>query len=198
MNKIDKIIIKYAIFSFPLIVLLMLWSLNSNSDELANAEGVLGFFWNTLGWIFLAWIVSSLYIICKMVAIRNFRDTILKNVSGIKERDERESSISGEAAKFSFLSTAAFLLFLLFLSLFTITVQKYPKELQKPGHTGSITVGLNIKSFMNDHPQKKVTNEGLLIFTYNGIPISSTMLILLVLLWQIGSYQYLSRRILKE
>src|SRR5690606_1228845 len=97
MNKIDKIISKYVIFSFPLVFILLIWGVSGDPDELSLNEDAIGQLWDTLGWIFMIWIVASFYLVSKMVVSKKFRDTVLKKVSGIKERDERESLISGEA-----------------------------------------------------------------------------------------------------
>jgi len=194
MNKFDKILGKFTIFSIPLIIILLVWGTAGNPDELSRSEGIIRIFWDTLGWVFMIWIVSSFYLVIKMVIQKNFRDIVLGKAAGIKERDERESIISGEAAKFSFLSTMAILLFFLFLSVFTITIAKHPDGIDKSGKRGHISIGMNFFPFANDVPKKKVIDKNLEIFTYSGVPLSSSMITLLILLWQLGSYKYIIRR----
>ncbi|MFZ2630810.1 MAG: hypothetical protein WA081_16820 [Desulfosalsimonadaceae bacterium] len=47
-----------------------------------------------------------------------------------------------------------------------------------------------------DRPEKDAFREKN-IFSYNGLPVSGTTIILMVILWQIASYNYLMRRLMK-
>lgn len=195
MNKFDKILGRFVIFSVPLVLTLLVWGwISGNPDELSRSEGMTRLLWDTLGWNFMIWILCSLYLVIKMVIKKKFRDIILSKIAGVRERDERESLISGEAAKFSFLSTIAMLFLLLFLSIFTITVAKNPYGLDKSGKRGYISIGMNFFPFSKDVPEKKIIDKNLEILTYTGIPLSSSMVIVLILLWQLGSYKFIIRR----
>ncbi|MFK7872173.1 MAG: hypothetical protein AB8C84_03235, partial [Oligoflexales bacterium] len=56
----------------------------------------------------------SLYLFIKMVISTSFRDMTFKKFVGVKDRDERESIISGDAAKLSMVSTSALIVLLIF------------------------------------------------------------------------------------
>ena len=105
MNKIDNIIIKYCVYSIPLLVGLGIWGSTGNPEELSMATGLQGILWNFLGWIAMTWVVLAAYLSCKTLFKSDFREIVLKKISGIKERDEREVQITGSAAKYTFFST---------------------------------------------------------------------------------------------
>ena len=193
MNKLDKISLWYIGLAIPFIICLVIWGGVSDATALSLDQTVYGYIWDFLGWIFMIWIVISFYLLTKMVIRPDFREIILKRISGIKERDEREKIISGEAAKFSFLSTLAILFFTLFLSLIQIQIGKYPSEMKKEGKNGYITIGVNIDPMAIQKTTVKEENQ-LEIFKYSGFPLSTSLLILIIILWQFGSYKYILRR----
>ena len=86
------------------------------------------------------------------------------------------------------------LLLLLFLSVFTITVAKHPEGIARTGKRGYISIGMNFFPFTNDVPKKKVISKDLEIFTYTGVPLSSSMIIIIIILWQLASFRYISRK----
>jgi len=189
MSKIDKIIMYFLISMIPFILILLAWGTIDDPGRLSISEGLTRFFWDFLGWIFMSWILCSLYFVMKMVMKRSFRDPILGKLAGVRERDERESIISGEAAKFSFLSTIAMILFLLFLSIFTVSIGKYPRNLDNHGKKGYISIGVNFYPFAINSVKKKTVVENLKLVSYTGIPLSKPGIIILVLLWMLCSYR---------
>lgn len=198
MKKIDSIILKYLVYALPLILTLLIWGSLDDLEQLSLQKGVLGAFWDLLGWTLLIWLLLALYVSLKMVFIRKFRDLIIKKTIRINERDERESYITSEAAKFSFISTISVAILFLFLSVITITVANYPEEIREPGKNGYISVGLNFFPFSGELPAKRTQDDSLEIFTYSGLPFSSASAILILLIWPIISFKYSSFRLLKE
>ena len=168
MNKIDNIIIKYCVYSIPLLVGLGIWGSTGNPEELSMATGLQGILWNFLGWIAMTWVVSAAYLSCKTLFKSDFREIVLKKISGIKERDEREVQITGSAAKYTFFSTSALVIFLLLLSMFTIKIGKYPADVAKEGKNGFISIGINFYPIENPKPKVRICNST--SATFKGYP----------------------------
>ena len=120
MNKFDKYLVTYVKYTSLVFILFMIWASEEFKDlaglQEANASGG---WWNVFGAFFIVWVLGIFYIVIKMLFSKSLRNIIMSKMAGIKERDERESLVAGSAAKFSFLSTFAILLF--FLLLFFLT-----------------------------------------------------------------------------
>ena len=198
MKQLDKLIFRYVTIALIPVIVLLVWGSVSDPDKLSMSLGATRFFWDTLGWVFMIWIVAMLYLVLKMVFRRGFRETVLSRVALIKARDEREELISGEAAKFSFLSTMAIMVLILFFSLFTITVGKNAEGTRGDDKHGFISVGMNFYPFLKGAPVKETRNDGQEIFNYSGFPLSSSFVMIFMILWQLGSYQIFAIRMNRE
>jgi len=116
----------------------------------------------------------------------------------MRERDERESILTGKATKATFLTTLAILIFLFCLSCFQISIYRVPPDRAVDGKTGFVTLGLGFSLLEHEKQARPVDNipkENIL--TYRGLPISSESIILILILWQIISYNYSMRRLIK-
>lgn len=122
---------------------------------------------------------------------------VLTKLSGIKERDEREVQIVGKALKSTYLSTMTILLFLFIISLFNIQIEKKSVDSIEQGQKRnmvSIHLGFDIIDHSAVITEKKGYDE---YFEFNDLPISSSALIIILMLWQIFSYRHITRRALK-
>src|SRR5690606_30445756 len=108
-----------------------------------------------------------------------------------KERDEREEYVTGRASKVTYISSLAFLIFLLFLSIFQVEVRKLPVNLERD-HKHELNIGLNFSFFDFTKNQDKEV-----LFAMDKIPLSQPGLILIVLLWLVGTYNVSARKNLK-
>ena len=195
MNKIDKILIKFALLALPFIGLLLIWGTISDPNKVSLSEGNLRTLWDILGWVLMAWTVASFYLSIKTVFSSKFRNILLTKVTRVNERDEREVEISQSAAKFSYFSTLAVLLLLLFLSLFTIEVGKYPKREVQKDKKGYISIGMNFKSLnLDETTKRKKDDKGRIIVQYTGLPMTHGGMLLFIILWKLGSYHLTVRR----
>ena len=118
LNRFDKYSFYYLIGLSPLIFGFMIWAVAT--DFMSQSTSGIG--WDLFGWVFIAWVLIMLYLVTKMVFSKSVREVLMTKLAGIKERDERESVVAGNAAKFSFLSTLALLLFLFSLMTPYITI----------------------------------------------------------------------------
>jgi len=193
LNRFDKYVLYYLVGVFPVILIFMLWAgLTDYANQTVKMKGI---GWDIFGWVFILWVLDLFYIITKMLFSKNSRDIIMSKMAGVKERDERESVVAGNAAKFSFLSTFALLLFLLVFSVTTLSVTKKPEN--DPGKHGGISIGLGFEA-VDKTALVKETKDGMETFNYKGFPLSKPMMVLIMMFWQIGSYHLIARRELKE
>ncbi len=187
MNKFIKIVIGYVFYTFPLTLAGYVFYFVFFPNPLINLLGVQAFIWT----------LTSLCLSISLFFSEKIRGVVLKKLSGIKERDEREVQIMGRALKSSYLTTMTILFFLLFISLFHGEVGKYSSENVESGqHTGSYAFGVSLR--LLDKDALITQKEGYdFFYQYNNIPISAQSLIIILLLWQIVSYRYVSRKSFK-
>jgi hypothetical protein len=82
--------------------------------------------------------------------------------------------------------------------LFQVSLYRVPPEKAVDGKTRMLTLGLGLHLF-NDgksvRPEETIQKQD--IFSYEGLPVSGTAVILLLIAWQIISYNYSMRRLMK-
>ena len=202
MNNIDKWLFKITLFLLPLIIGFFIWidANESRMTEILRLKGIEQKIFILMAFLTLSWILTGLYVTLKMLMSKAFRELSLRKISGLEERDEREVLMSGEAAKYSFISTLALICFLTFISVFQVEYKAYPNgnlEQQKKGH---IKVEMDFaplpKTIKTKGSENKELDEE--IITYSGFPISRPVLLLLVGFWLIFSYRFKMRKQLKD
>ena len=201
-----KIIIGYVYYSFPLTVIAFMicgkyLAPYLKSDPSFQWEQNYGILLNTLIHISIAqaliWIPMSLLFVITLFFSRKNRESFFKMLSGIKERDEREVQIVGKALRVSYLSTMTILLFLLFISLFYVEYNiKSADNVELGQQRSSLAFGVEF-SFLYPHGLVKQREGYDYFFSYRGLPLPTHTVILLLLVWQIVSYRFVSRRALR-
>jgi hypothetical protein len=195
LNRFDRFSFRYLIGLSPLIFGFMIWAVYTNFKETTGN----GIFWDIFGWLFIAWTLDLIYLVTKMVLSPTVREVIMTKLAGMKERDERESVVAGSAAKFSFLSTLALLLFLFVFSVSNLSVTKHPTTENILGEKkhGKVEIGFNLKALDDEaliHEHKGEIES----YSYKSFPLSKPLIILLLIFWQVGSYHLVARRELAE
>lgn len=184
----DRYVFYYLVGLSPIIVGFMVWA---TVTDFKNTSGN-GLGWDIFGWLFIAWFLILIYLVTKMLFSRKNRDAVMTKLAGVKERDERESAVAGNAAKFSLLSTLALLIFLFLFSSGTMTVMRNSTT-DEPGKRGRIAVGFNFSALDENAVVKEVKGDEI-SYNYKGFPLSKSMMILLMIFWQLGSYHLIARR----
>lgn len=197
--RVNMWISKYLLIAIPFVVAVVIWALSAPNVE-REVHGVTKVLWDILSWNFLAWFVLLVHFIISLVFWSTFREKILTMLTLSKERDERESFISGRASKATFYSTLAILILLFFLSGLHLYVYKKPKAEAIDGKRGTITIGYNF-SFVNSD-KKSVDVEGInkneKIIAFDGVPFTQESLLLFLILYHIASYHVFTRRRLRD
>lgn len=204
-NKLEKLlkvnlwISKYLVFSIPFVIWIVTWAINltSNGEKYIEPKT---FLWEILSWNFMVWFCMLVYFIISLVFWGKFRETILTALTFSKERDERESFISGRASKATFYSTLSILILLFFLSGLHLHIYRKPKEEAVDGKRGTITIGYSF-NFVNGAKKDyevfdNSKNEKILVI--DGIPFTQETLILFLILYHIASYHIFTRKRLEE
>lgn len=191
LNRFDQFVLYYFAGFSPVTISFMVWATLSDFAQ----KNYTGLGWDIFGWLFIAWVLSLIYIVTKMLFSRKVRDVVMARLAGIKERDEREVVVAGNAAKFSFLSTFALLLFMLVFSISNLSITKQPNI--DNGKHGGISIGFGFKA-IDDEAVVHETKDGVEHFNYKGFPLTKPLMILIMMFWQIGSYHLISRKELRE
>ncbi len=192
MTKRNMRIAKYLFYSFPAVLLLLVWGIFQNQrDVITMDNGLVYALWEILSWHLIIWFIAFIYILVASLVLPGFRDELLAKLAGIKERDERESLIVGKAGKSAFLSTLALLIFLLFLSTVEIRVSKLPPEKAINGKQHELSIGFAFRSVESEASIR--AGGGHLVY-FHGVPLSQSELILVIILWNMGWYYFFSRK----
>ncbi len=193
MKIFKKIVINFVFYASPLVLICYLF-LGLVETRITTSFSSLEF-WACLP--ILIWTPVTFFLTISMFFSRKLRNTVLARLSGMKERDEREVQIAGNALKSTYLTTVTLLLFLLFVSLFYIHIGKKPISGIEPDEP-PIEIGLKLQFHLIDANTVITQKQGFdKYFEMNDLPISSSTLILILLLWQIFSYRHVSRRSFK-
>lgn len=204
-NKLEKLlklnlwISKYLVFSIPFVVWIISWAINLTADGQKYIEPKT-FLWEILSWNFIIWFVLLVYFVMSLVFWGHFRERILTALTFSKERDERESFISGRASKATFYSTLAILILLFFLSGLHLHIYKKPLEEAIDGKRGTITIGYSFHFVNSAKKDLEVFDQkkGEKILVIDGIPFTQESLLLFLILYHIASYHIFTRKRLEE
>ena len=198
MKRFDTMLLKVFLYGLPVFALLAVFAYFYSTGAVNHDTRYAGFLNVLAGLFFAMWMALALYLSVRLLISAPFRDQVLARMTFIRERDEREALLTGKAAKTTFLTTLAFLIFLFCLSCFQVSVYRVPPEMAVNGKTGNVTLGLGFDLFAHgnqDQPEVAVPKKD--IFSYRGLPLSSAAVILLLIIWQIIAYNCAMRRLLK-
>jgi hypothetical protein len=196
MKRFDSMLLKVFLYGIPVIAVIAGFSyLSGAASHHAGFGRLLN---NFTGLVFALWMALSMYLCVRLLVSGPFRDQVIAKITFIRERDEREAILTGKAAKTAMLTSLAFLILLFCLSCFHVSVYRVPPEKAVEGKTGFITLGLGfdlLKNGEQDRPEDRIQRQD--IFSYRGLPVSGTTIILMLIVWQIISYNYSMRRLMR-
>jgi hypothetical protein len=198
MKRFDSMLLKAFLYGLPVVAIFGAFAYCYSVGVVNNPQVYLRLLNTVAGIIIAAWMVLSLYLSVRLMVSAPFRDQVLAKLTFIRERDEREAILTGKATRTTFLTSLAILIFLFCLSCFQVSIYRVPPERAIHGETGMVSLGLGFS--LLEHPKQDMARDTLErkdIFSYTGLPISSTTVILLLILWQIIYYNYCIRRLIK-
>jgi hypothetical protein len=134
--------------------------------------------------VFGSWAFLAIYFSSKMLLQPSFRKVVLAKITFMRERDEREIFLTGQAAKHTMLTTLAILIFLFCLSCFTFSYDE-------KSHEASWGIGFELTSsndIANTETNYSTHADGR--YSYDGLPVSMQTILAGLIGWQIFSYNY--------
>ena len=192
MKRSDFILSRTFLYGLPAVICLAVYSAFYEKTSLqAAGNGTADFFHELTGLVLGAWMLLTVYLAARLLISGTFREEMLARITFMKERDEREALLTGKATKTTFLMTLALLFFLLCLSCFQVSLYRLPPEKAINGKTGVLTLGTSFALSRPPVPMKDVQHE---YFSYTALPISTTGIILILILWLIFWYNFFMRR----
>jgi hypothetical protein len=201
MNKffrLNKLLGKYIIFASPLVIVMLVWSALVHPGNQAPTHRfssvAVQILWDVLGIHLLVWLAVFLYLFIMLVLSATMREMLLTRLARIKERDEREDFIVGRAARASWLSTLALMMFMLIVSGLHISVSEFPKDEQKPGMRRSVSIGYGFSLFQKSAARKSSALKGHSLFSFSGTALSKSALLLVLMIWHLLSFHLFSRK----
>ena len=196
MKRFDSTLLKVFLYGLPAMVVFAFYTYFYKTGVFSHNHAFLGLLNSLGGLVFAIWITLSLSLSIRLMISGSFRDQVIARITFIRERDERESILTGKATRTTFMTSLAILIFLFCLSCFQVSIYRVPQEMAVDGKTGFISLGLRFN--LLEHSQKDMPNVPIKkedIFSYTGLPVSSTALILALILWQVIHYNFLMRRL---
>ncbi len=199
MKRLDSILLKVFLYGLPAFIVLAAFSYVYSSGVVNHANAYLNLLNSIVGFVFALWMALALYLCVRLMVSEPFRDQVLTKLTFIRERDEREALLTGKAARTTFLTSLAVLIFLFCLSCFQVSIYRLPPEKAIDGKTGVVSLGLGFNILAHSgHDKPGETIEKKDIFSYTGLPVSTATVILMLIAWQIISYNYSMRRLTKS
>lgn len=198
MKKLDSTLLKVFLYGLPLVIVFAVFAYCYSEGVVARGAGYIRFLNNFAGLVITAWMTLTVYLSVRLMVSGPLRDQVIARITFLRERDERESLLTGKATKAAFLTSLAILIFLFCLSCFQVSVYRVPPDKAVDGKTGFVSLGLGfslLESDKQEHRTDAIQKEYL--FDYRGLPLSSETIILLLIIWQIVSYNYSMRRLMK-
>jgi len=196
MKKFDAVVMKVLLYELPVLVLFILSYKALPLEHLAQSNVYAGIWYQIGGcYVFGSWILGALYVSVKLLLSGNFRQIVLTRMTSMRERDEREVVLTGQASKNTMLTTLAILIFLFCLSCLQFSYARVPAEIAVPGNTREVSWGLGFSLTGEDAEAKGTENTPLeRVIEYNGLPLSTSVILLGLIGWNIFSYKYYMKK----
>jgi hypothetical protein len=196
MKRLDAIMLKVFLWGLPV---LAGWALFNHIFDTGLAASPMRAVYNASGFAYALWMLLSVYLGVRLILSATFRDRVLARLTFIRERDEREALLTGRATKTTLMTSLAILIFLFCLSCFQVSFFKLPPGEALDGKTRGFSLGLKF-SLLKDFEANR-TDTALRrydVYSYDGLPVSSSAIILLLIVWQVVSYNCTMRRLTRQ
>lgn len=146
------------------------------------------------GFLMSIWIACAVYVAISLVVSSRFREQMLKRMTRMKERDEREEMIVGKSARNVFLLNLALLIFLFLLNLVHAEIVKLPPERMIAGKGHELSLGLNASPIAQGYaPTAAAGTAAETIFRY-GFPLSVSGVLMVLIFANLGAFFVHARR----
>jgi hypothetical protein len=182
--KLHSAVLAYALWGWPIVLLdagLDAWLGEPTTwwRHLLNDGG-------------FAYVLCAAAALITLVADKARRERAMVRLCGVREGDERERAVTGDAAKTTLLLSLSFQVVLLILSLTTVQLV-WNAAAPKGSHHGTLAVGLKFSS-ADQLSAFRVPAAGAEAKGGYVLPPASFPILLALILLQIGAFKAFSRR----
>jgi hypothetical protein len=137
----------------------------------------------------IAWFVALFIFLIALITIPSVRFNTLKGLANLKDRDEREEFITGKASSSAYIATLGMMIFLLFFSMFSFSIEKLPPEKAINNHRHVLKM-----SFQYNNNQIRSAHDGVMLIDSKDIFPSTTTIILILIGWQLLAFNIAARK----
>jgi hypothetical protein len=192
MNKVLRFMQAYLIIGLPFVMAIIVWQSIHPSIEGIKGNALLTFLWQALGINIMAWFSVLILFLLVLLIAPSVREKTLRRLANLQERDEREEYITGKASRASYIASLSMLLFFLFVSLFSLRITTISPEQSINGHRHQVSLRVGYSLLNRDKIEKK-TDENIM-FDSENISLSSSSILLILLSWQLLTFNYTARK----
>ncbi len=193
MKKFDMLVLKFFLYGLPLVVIAVI---GDHVFQLEQYAAVSYFAQLLYGFIVVLFMLLATSLSIWLLVSESFRQSVLTKLTLIKESDEREVILTGQAAKNTMLTSLAILICLFCFSCFQFSILSMPSEQAVDGKTNVLKIGFKYQLLEPSYNQNGDVS-GKRIAEFSGLPISSSTIILGIIIWQISSYNFSMKKLMK-
>jgi uncharacterized protein (DUF58 family) len=198
MNKTLRLIQNYLVFSIPLIITCMGWATFLPNGHVAMDSALMvKVLWEVLSWNLMIWFVVLFVFLVALVVLPSSREKTLSRLANVKERDEREQYITGKASRVTYISTLSLLILFLFLSTVSLDITQVPKDQAPEGKNHTVSISAHFSFLEDSKPATVGDSNKKVLFESKSLSLSKPAIVLILLLWQLFSFNLSARRELK-
>lgn len=193
MNKVIRFIQSYLVIGLPFVVVCAAWETVHPSISTGLFDSFLEkTLWQVLSINLMIWFITVITFLIILVIVPAIREKTLRRLANLKERDEREEYITGKASRATYISTLSIMIFFLFFSMFSVSVTKLPEDQAVAGHRTTVSIGMGFSLLTKSNEEK--VSQGKVLFDSKNISLSSTSILLVIIMWQLLSFNLVARK----
>lgn len=193
MRRFNRYIARYLLLAFPAVLAILTWGMFQSQQEVTLMHnGILKALREALSWHLILWFCMLVYFLAALLVSARLRDDILAKIARVRERDEREKQITGNASRFAFFSTLAMLIFLLFLNTVNVNMERLDPAQSFDGKTMRLSLGFSFGKLEINPPADP--QKGVSILSVHKFPFSAESMILFLIVWHMGGFIAISRK----
>lgn len=183
----------YLLIGLPFVIACATWQSFTPEREIAESDsGLTTFIWDVLSWNVVMWFGALVILLATILFSSSIRKEIISRIADIKDRDERDVQITANAAKNSFIASLAFMIVLLFLSVFSLSMSPIPPAQQYDGKTKQVHISMNFRLFDENPGKSDLSNTG--GFNSRDFSPSASACLLALITWQLLSFRLSARK----
>jgi hypothetical protein len=182
---LHRVLVGFVVLAAPVTVGYWLWLGDPEPGQVSPQFGGSTF----MDLVSVVWVLALLYTGVAFAVARRFRAGLVTRLSGLRERDEREVVVTGQAARSTFLFSTALLLGALLLSVFSVTLKTGGTDL------GSFQIGLGARFELDDYAEITSTPDGGTRVSVDFLPQSMAPLVLVFLAVNLVVFRHHTREL---